>query len=102
DKFPWQEAIIHFARLLGSVHTGNIGTAQSELAKLNKLHDTLLKQKELYKANQVAIQIKAGEAWIKFATGKKTEALNLMKTATDMEDSTSKHPVTPGEVLPAR
>jgi tetratricopeptide (TPR) repeat protein len=25
-----------------------------------------------------------------------------MKTAADMEDSTSKHPVTPGEVLPAR
>ena len=25
-----------------------------------------------------------------------------MKTAVDMEDSTSKHPVTPGEVLPAR
>jgi tetratricopeptide (TPR) repeat protein len=72
------------------------------LAKLNKLHDTLLKQKELYKANEVAIQIKASEAWIKFATGEKTEALNLMKTATDMEDSTSKHPVTPGEVLPAR
>jgi len=102
NKFPWQEAILHFARLLGSVHTENIGTAQSELAKLNKLHDTLLKQKELYRANQVAIQIKAGEAWIKFATGEKTEALNLMKTATDMEDGTSKHPVTPGEVLPAR
>src|SRR5215467_12950659 len=25
-----------------------------------------------------------------------------MKTAADIEDSTSKHPVTPGEVLPAR
>src|SRR4030095_11537090 len=25
-----------------------------------------------------------------------------MKTAADLEDSTSKHPVTPGEVLPAR
>jgi tetratricopeptide (TPR) repeat protein len=62
----------------------------------------LQKQKELYRANQVAIQIKTGEAWIKFATGKKTEALSLMKTAADMEDSTSKHPVTPGEVLPAR
>jgi tetratricopeptide (TPR) repeat protein len=34
--------------------------------------------------------------------GRKTDALNLMSVAADMEDSTSKHPVTPGEVLPAR
>jgi tetratricopeptide (TPR) repeat protein len=34
--------------------------------------------------------------------GEKLAALRLMKEATDMEDSTSKHPVTPGEVLPAR
>jgi len=62
----------------------------------------LEKQKESYNANQVAIQIKASEAWIKFAGGETTEALNLMKLAANMEDSTSKHPVTPGEVLPAR
>jgi len=102
NKFQWQEAIIHFARLLGNVHIKNIEAAQSELTKLNQLHDTLEKQKELYKANQVAIQIKEGEAWIEFESGKTTEALNLMKLAADMEDSTSKHPVTPGEVLPAR
>jgi len=102
NKFPWQEAIIHFARLLGNVHTKNIEAAQSELTKLNQLHDTLEKQKESYNANQVAIQIKASEAWIKFAGGETTEALNLMKLAANMEDSTSKHPVTPGEVLPAR
>jgi hypothetical protein len=94
NKFPWQEAIIHFARLLGAAHLGNIGTAQIELTKLNQLYDTLQKQKEFYKSKQVAIQIKAGEAWIESAIGKQTEALNLMKAEADMEDSTSKHPVT--------
>lgn len=102
QKFPWQEAIVHFARLLGDVHLKNMEEAKSELAKLDQLHDTLRKQKDAYKANQVAIQIKAGEAWIKFAEGQTTEGLSLMKSATNMEDSTSKHPVTPGEVLPAR
>ena len=34
--------------------------------------------------------------------GRKADALNLMSVAADMEDSTFKHPVTPGEVLPAR
>jgi hypothetical protein len=102
NKFPWQEAIIHFTRLLGSVNTQKIDAARSELIKLNELHDTLLRQKDAYKSNQVAIQIKAGDAWIKLAEGKNKEALELMKTAADMEDSTTKHPVTPGEVLPAR
>lgn len=101
-KFPWQEAIIHFARLLGAAHTGDLSSAQSELVRLNTLRDTLLQQKDLYKSKQVAIQIKAGEAWIEWMRKNNTEALNFMKIAADMEDSTSKHPVTPGEVLPAR
>ncbi len=102
NKFPWQEAIIHFTRMIGSIQTGNMDAANFELTKLNELRDTLEKQKDLYKSKQVAIQIKTGEAWIQFKSGKNTTALNLMTLAGDMEDSTEKHPVTPGEVLPAR
>ncbi len=102
NQFPWQEAIIVFTRLLGNVNTGNVDAAKSAVIKLNQLRDTLLKQKDLYKAKAVDIQIKTGEAWIQFQFANKTKALNLMKLAADMEDSTEKHPVTPGEVLPAR
>ena len=102
EKFPWQEAIIHFTRVLGAAHSGNTSLAHAELAILKQLHDTLQQQKDEYKANQVAVQIKTGEAWIQFQSGKKAEALNSMKLAADMEDSTGKHPVTPGEVIPAR
>jgi hypothetical protein len=102
EKFPWQKAIYHFARLLGSVHTGHLDSARTELKTLNRLHDTLLAQKDAYKANQVQIQIKAAEAWILFKEGKNKEALELMKIAADMEDNTQKHSVTPGEVIPAR
>jgi tetratricopeptide (TPR) repeat protein len=101
-KFPWQEAINHFTRLLGAVHTNNVSSAETELRKLKALSDTLQKQKDAYKTKQIAIQIKAGEAWIAFMKGSKADALMLMSVAADMEDSTSKHPVTPGEVLPAR
>jgi tetratricopeptide (TPR) repeat protein len=102
EKFPWQEAIIHFTRVLGAAHSGNTHLAKTELAILKQLRDTLEKQKDDYKSRQVAVQIKAGEAWIEFQSGKKMEALNSMKLAADMEDSTAKHPVTPGEVIPAR
>jgi len=101
-EFPWQESIIHFTRVLGAAHTGNFGLAKSELATLNQLGDILLKQKDSYKSREVEIQVKTGEAWILFESANKNDALKIMTLAADMEDSTEKHPVTPGEVLPAR
>lgn len=102
QDFPWQESIIHFTRLLGAAHIGDINSSKAELQKLYVLHANLVKQKDSYKANQVMIQIKTGEAWISLKEGKETEALQLMTLAADMEDKTEKHPVTPGEVLPAK
>lgn len=102
QNFPWQEAIFHFTRLMGAAHTGKLTAAGKELQQLNRIHDTLVNQKDAYKANQVAIQIKTAEAWMQLAAGKDNEALTLMQLAADMEDKTEKHPVTPGEVLPAR
>jgi tetratricopeptide (TPR) repeat protein len=100
--FQWQKAIIHFTRLMGSVHIGNMDSAKAELKELNQIYDNLTEQKDAYKANQVHIQIKASQAWIKFKEGKNDEALVLMNLAADLEDKTEKHPVTPGEVIPAR
>ncbi len=101
-NFPWQEAIVHFTRLMGSVHTSNLNAATNELKELNRIHDTLTNQKDTYKANQVQIQINTGEAWMALIEGKNNEALTLMQLAVDMEDKTEKHTVTPGEVIPAR
>ncbi len=101
-KFPWQESIVHFARLLGCVHSGNIGSAETELKDLHRMYDTLAAQKDTYKANQVMIQIKSGEAWILYAKSKTQAALQLMITAADMEERTEKSPVTPCEVIPAQ
>src|SRR5258708_9043583 len=36
------------------------------------------------------------------AENKNAEAVALMRSAADLEDSTDKHPVTPGSILPAR
>ncbi len=101
-NYPWQKAIIHFTRLMGAVHMGSMKSARAELSRLNTIRDTLLAQKDTYKANQVDIQVRTGEAWILWKEGRKNEALALMKTAADLEDKTQKHPVTPGEVIPAR
>jgi len=101
-KHPWEAAITHFSRVLGFVHTNQLDSAKATLKVLNKLHDELTNKKDTYKTNQVDIQIKAAQAWILWKEGKNKEALTYMSEAADMEDKTEKHPVTPGEVLPAR
>lgn len=103
ERFPWQEAIIHFARSIGAVNSNNLNEAQTELNTLNLLYGRLHKQpdKQL-EATQVAVQIKAAQAWIEYKNGNEEKALELMGGAADMEDATEKHPVTPGEVIPAR
>ena len=101
EEYPWQKGIIHFTRLLGSVHIGRVDAAKAELAILHRLYEQLVEQKNAYMANQVDIQIKTGEAWILFKEGSHAEALKQMRLAAAMEDKTEKHAVTPGEVLPA-
>jgi len=105
EKFSWEKAILHFGRSLGYSHIGNIASAEQELQILKDLHQKLLDSKDnftkTYKANQVEIQIYAAQAWINLAKGNKEEALATMKLAAKMESETSKHPVTPSEVLPA-
>lgn len=102
ERFPWQRSIFYFTRLLGAVHTDNIDSAKIELTSLKNLYDTLMKQNDPYKANQVMIEIEAGKAWILFKEGNKTDAIRLMTSAAEREEKTEKHPVTPGSVLPAR
>ncbi len=102
EAFPWQKAIIHFTRIMGAVHTGNKEVAGTELEELRSLHDVLVKQKDAYKAGQVEIQIYTAEAWMHFKEGENNEALAKMRLAANLEDKTEKHPVTPGEVIPAK
>jgi hypothetical protein len=50
----------------------------------------------------VEVQRRAAAAWLAQAEGKPDEAASLLRSAADMEDASEKHPVTPGQVLPAR
>lgn len=102
QQFPWENAIVHFTRLLGSVNTGKLDSAKAELAILEQLQQELLSKKDPFKASKVDIQVKTGQAWIHFKEGKNQEAISLMSLAADLEDRSAKHPVTPGDVIPAR
>jgi tetratricopeptide (TPR) repeat protein len=101
NRFSAFEATIHFARALGAARSGNATVAQNALKQLVTLHD-IAARKSTYWANQIRIQELSVRAWLTLEKGKQTEALRLMQQAAKLEASTEKHPVTPGEILPAR
>ena len=101
QKFPWQKSLVHFTRAMGSSRLGDIKSAEKELGFLQSHQKELLKNNDLYYANQLMIQIKITQAWINLAKKQNQNAILLMKEAVVMENNTTKHPVTPGEVLPA-
>ena len=104
EKFPWQEAIHHFAVALGAANTNDFNTVEQKIEILKLLHQKLIAQNDQTKAiqiKQVEIQIKTIEAWVSFRQNNTEKALLLMREAVAIERKTSKHPVTPGDVLPA-
>jgi len=101
DKFPAMEAITHFARAFGAARSGDRRAALEALDKLAALREQAAAS-SAYWANQIEIQRLAAMAWLAYQEGKQEEALDTMRRAAELETATEKHPVTPGEVLPAR
>ena len=101
-RWAWTEANLHFARALGASHTDKTEAARKDVEQLTLLRDTLAQGNDKYWADQVDIQRESATAWITLAEGKREEALKQMRSAAEHEDSTDKHNVTPGVILPAR
>lgn len=101
DAAPAMEAITHFARALGAARGANDAVASISLARLEVLRDQAARN-SAYWAKQIEIQRLSALAWWRFTTGDRGAALGTMEQAAELEASTEKHPVTPGEVLPAR
>jgi hypothetical protein len=102
SKFPYADALIHFARAIGAARSGDSDSAQKDVAQLAQLRDTLAARKDAYWTGQVEVQRLGAQAWVELAQGKREAALALMRQAADLQDASEKSPVTPGYVAPAR
>ena len=102
ENFPWERSVVSFGKVLGAVHLHNEAIAKEALATLYTNHEKLIEKNKTYEANQVQVQIKASEGLIQYLQGHKDEAIRLLTEAAALEDATEKHPITPGEVVPAR
>ena len=101
-KYPHVMAIAYFARALGAARSGNPQAASADIARIAEMRDQLSEAKDAYWSQIVGIQHQVVTAWQLYAEGKYDEALAMMSAASDAEDKTEKHPVTPGPVAPAR
>lgn len=102
DQFPWAQAINSFGRGIGAARSGNLDTARLALAELEGFRESLSADTLPYWKEQVHVQTDIVQAWIWFGKDRISDALDLMAKAAAREDAVDKHPVTPGEVLPAR
>ncbi len=101
-RYPHFVAISQFARGLGAARAGDLDAAREAAVRLAELREPAAALPEPYDwAIQVEIQEATVRAWIEYQIGNAADALALMRQAYELELSTEKNPVTPGEVLPA-
>jgi tetratricopeptide (TPR) repeat protein len=106
SSFPWDDtqlqyiAIIHFGRAMGLARLGDTAAADEEIEVLLDLEKRIAFY-SAYWAKQVAVQRISAQAWSAYMDGRRDAARTLMHSAADLEATTQKSPVTPGEVLPA-
>lgn len=96
------DAIVHFARAVGAARSGRLEAARAEIVEQERVLQELTAAKRAsYWASQAETQLLAARAWVLFAEKKTDEAIALMRGAAELEATTDKEAVTPGEVLPA-
>ncbi|WP_297794981.1 hypothetical protein [uncultured Marinobacter sp.] len=100
DQFPWPEGLSWFARGLGAVHTDDLDTALEAEQRLAKLAETAKSAADPRFATYIEVDRRILAGWIANAEGEPERAIELMRSAGELEATVEKHPVTPGALLP--
>jgi hypothetical protein len=101
-KYPQAEAANAYARALGAAAVRDGAAVEAELARLARLRDAATELKIGYWVEQIGIQIDVVRGFAAFKGGQADAGIAALQKAADREDSSEKHAVTPGPLLPAR
>src|SRR5450432_200488 len=101
DTVPWAQAITWMSIGIGSARSGKLDRASHAEHTLATLRESAAAQ-NMYWSNQIEVQRREVAAWIAEKNGKNSDAMALMRSAAELEESMDKHAVTPGAVIPAR
>jgi tetratricopeptide (TPR) repeat protein len=100
--FPFVDAITRFARAVGAARSGRVSDARADAAELRALGDKLIAMQDTAWATAVRIQHEVAAAWIAYADGRQSDALEQLRRAALAEDATDKSAISPGPLAPAR
>ncbi len=100
DASPWAEGLTWFARGLGSVHTGDIDGAKRAEDRLAELRSVAEERGDGGMEIYIETDRLVLSGWIALAEGEHDKAVELTRSAADLEGSIQKHPVTPGALQP--
>ncbi len=100
EQFPWPAGLIAFAQGLGAVHANDLKGAREAEQRLATLVETAKSGADQRFSTYVEVDRRILAGWIAKAEGNPEMAIELMRSAGELEASVEKHPVTPGALLP--
>jgi tetratricopeptide (TPR) repeat protein len=102
DASQWAEGITWLARGLGAVYTADMDAAIEAEQRLTELRESAIAADARDMAGYIEIDRRILEGRIAYARGDDEKAVELIQSAAEMEETTEKHPVTPGALLPPK
>lgn len=100
ENFHWAEGLSWYTRGLGAVHTGDLEAAREAEQRLASLAEGA----ESAPDDRFPVYIEADRhilaGFVAHAEGDHERAVELMRTAGELESSVEKHPVSPGALFP--
>jgi tetratricopeptide (TPR) repeat protein len=91
-------SITYWARAIGAARTGNLADARKDVAEIEAIHSSLVKQKKPGFADAVEQDRQEAAAWVAYAEGNKDEAIKALRAVAQKEEAEGDEPL----AIPAR
>jgi tetratricopeptide (TPR) repeat protein len=88
----------YWARAIGAARTGNVADARKDVAEIETIHATLVKQEKKYFAEGVEQDRQEAAAWVAHAEGNNDEAIKTLRAVAEKEEAEGDEPL----AIPAR
>jgi len=80
-------SITYWARAIGAARTGNVADARKDVAEIEAIHSSLMKQKKPGFAEAVEQDRQEAAAWVAHAEGNNDEAIKALRTIAQKEEA---------------
>jgi tetratricopeptide (TPR) repeat protein len=100
EKFPWPDGLNWFARGLGAVHSDDLDAAREAEQRMAALVENAKSAADQRFSTYIEVDRRILAGWIANAEGDHERAIELMRSAGELEATAEKHPVTPGALYP--